>query len=1189
MAESLAFPPRHFASQSMNYILQIMRNLLGTHLGHSALYTMCRILQDTSSQHDVHLLRGAVFYVNMALWGTKRVTTLKYTATSVLPSFLAVLSSNNSIVMYEVMLSIQRLVNKFGLELKDPAWDLVLSIMEAIIEHIDVSDHAHVKNCEPLINTHLAVKTFLVRLRRAHWITSRRFCLPKDHKKKRSNTPPRSSPASQVTSTLHDTICTIEQLMELGQFHGSVRRVFELIERCSPVRPEASVLRLITFLSSNIIPIRSDWIQRLHSLVDKYFKQETRTTIRVRALDVLSNVISLNRPAYEDELIELIVIPQLQHIESDPDILVRTVAAQLLVHLALECENKRCLELLDILDKLLNRPLEQQGDVPITSEQDVADVKTVVVGLINIFTSKLFQLPSSHAIKAYKLLVGHLEAHYLKPAVFELVSSTRYLIFECFLRLRANSLYGLGYPDSVTGQVRFSPYLLVDHKEGERTGGGGSSPPPMSPAPTTYPTCTVTQLSLIQACKLVIACLRQERGELDTLQERGELDTLSLPSLVIACLRQERDWKVLSLILQEVPQVMKNKALILSHHSNEIDLLASALCAMVSDKSLGLPESLQNTPPKFTRSEFHTFVLPVLASLASYHGYLDPGHQQRLIKCLEFGLVSRCSRQCVMALTICALEMKDAMYKLLPEVLLNLSKISATVHIAIPLLEFLSTLTRLPKVFASFVGDQYMSVFAISLPYTNPFKYNHYTVSLAHHVIAVWFLKCRLPFRRDFVKFITTGLKANVIVPFEEGQLIMKSDLINEDSSSRKRSSSLTEQGSRRSLRTVGVRPEGRPGDLKPPIDEALMNFHMELTETCIDLMARYTFSTCSAQPKRLPTAEFLLSGGQSMTWILGNRVITVTTSGCSQKVLKNGLCDKCWMLCRPDKESVSPDVLADQEPQSGKQLQKSTNQRPVSNDEILLELVSILAQAMKLSVASYLSSLHYNLAFASYLSSLHSNLAFASYLSSLHSNLAFAPYLSSLHSNLAFASYLSSLHSNLAFAPNPFPTINKISSSRKAGSAEQCCDRYHLQVGPGSKDSRSFVTPDSSIISAPVEDIRKTLAAPDTHEPEPHRLEQIVFGSNEPEKQERQFCACWCQGWAEIHIRRPTGDVSWAMRIQNQCYYQSSPLDFPLADITTLFMPSLAGKKEDLMSSHKRINSETLAESEYDVSRTSH
>nr|CAD7425178.1 unnamed protein product [Timema monikensis] len=70
-------------------------------------------------------------------------------------------------------------------------WAAGDSVLMACTSRHDVSDHAHVKNCEPLINTHLAVKTFLVRLRRAHWITSRRFCLPKDHKKKRSNTPPR--------------------------------------------------------------------------------------------------------------------------------------------------------------------------------------------------------------------------------------------------------------------------------------------------------------------------------------------------------------------------------------------------------------------------------------------------------------------------------------------------------------------------------------------------------------------------------------------------------------------------------------------------------------------------------------------------------------------------------------------------------------------------------------------------------------------------------------------------------------------------------------------------------------------------------------------------------------------------------------------------------------------------------------
>nr|CAD7426594.1 unnamed protein product [Timema monikensis] len=41
------------------------------------------------------------------------------------------------------------------------------------------------KHCEPLVVTHLAIMTFLVILRRARWDTSRRFCLPKDHKKKR--------------------------------------------------------------------------------------------------------------------------------------------------------------------------------------------------------------------------------------------------------------------------------------------------------------------------------------------------------------------------------------------------------------------------------------------------------------------------------------------------------------------------------------------------------------------------------------------------------------------------------------------------------------------------------------------------------------------------------------------------------------------------------------------------------------------------------------------------------------------------------------------------------------------------------------------------------------------------------------------------------------------------------------------
>ena len=39
--------------------------------------------------------------------------------------------------------------------------------------------------------------------------------------------------------------------------------------------------------------------------------------------------------------------------------------------------------------------------------------------------------------------------------------------------------------------------------------------------------------------------------------------------------------------------------------------------------------------------------------------------------------------------------------------------------------------------------------------FSNPVRFNQYIVSLAHHVIAMWFIRCRLPFRKDFVQYIT--------------------------------------------------------------------------------------------------------------------------------------------------------------------------------------------------------------------------------------------------------------------------------------------------------------------------------------------------------------------------------------------------------------------------------------------------
>jgi len=50
--------------------------------------------------------------------------------------------------------------------------------------------------------------------------------------------------------------------------------------------------------------------------------------------------------------------------------------------------------------------------------------------------------------------------------------------------------------------------------------------------------------------------------------------------------------------------------------------------------------------------------------------------------------------------------------------------------------------------------------------------------------------------------------------------------------------------------------------------------------------------------------------------------------------------------------------------------------------------------------------------------------------------------------------------------------------------------------------------------------------------------------------------CNCWCTQWSELHIRRPTGDFSWIMRLQNEPDLMAMFPDFALSDISNLFMP---------------------------------
>ncbi|XP_077931091.1 tuberin isoform X2 [Halichoerus grypus] len=830
---------------------KLMRNLLGTHLGHSAIYNMCRIMEDRAYMEDAPLLRGAVFFVGMALWGAHRLYSLKNSPTSVLPSFYEAMTCPNEVVSYEIVLSITRLIKKYRRELQAVAWDILLNIMERLLQQLQSLD------------------------------------------------------SPELRAIVHDLLTTVEELCDQNEFHGSQERYFELVERCADQRPESSLLNLITYRAQSIHPAKDGWIHNLQLLMERFFRNESRSAVRIKVLDVLSFVLLINRQFYEEELISSVVISQLSHVPEDKDPQVRKLATQLLVDLAEGCHTHHFNSLLDIVEKVIARSLSPPPEL---EERDVAaysasleDVKTAVLGLLVILQTKLYALPASHAVRVYETLVSHMELHYRHDYALPIASSIRLQAFDFLLLLRADSLHRLGLP-SKDGAVRFSPYCVCDAMEPERgpekKASGPLSPPTGPPGPA--PAGPAVRL--------------------------GSLPYSLLFRVLLQCLKQEADWKVLKLVLSKLPESLRYKVLIFTSPCS-VDQLSSALCSVLSGpRTL---ERLRGTPEGFSRTDLHLAVVPVLTALISYHNYLDKTRQREMVYCLEQGLIYRCASQCVVALAICSVEMPDIIIKALPVLVVKLTHISATASMAIPLLEFLSSkrlaprpslcaskctsLARLPHLYRNFAAEQYASVFAISLPYTNPSKFNQYIVCLAHHVIAMWFIRCRLPFRKDFVPFITKGLRSNVLLPFDDTP---------EKDSFRARSTSLNERP--KSLRIA--RPPKQGLNNSPPVkefkespaaeafrcrsisvsehvvrriqtsltsaslgsadensmaqaDDNLKNLHLELTETCLDMMARYVFSNFTAVPKRSPVGEFLLAGGRTKTWLVGNKLVTVTTS----------------------------------------------------------------------------------------------------------------------------------------------------------------------------------------------------------------------------------------------------------------------------------------------------------------------
>ncbi|XP_043199620.1 tuberin-like [Amphibalanus amphitrite] len=967
---------------------RIMRNLLGTSMGPVTLQVLTDIIMNRSNANDAPLLKGCVFFGATALWGgEERVASLLHRPGALLPALAAALDSPQPAVWHEVALELRRLVSgpQAG-ELLPHAWDALLDLVDRLYGE--------------------AV----------------------------SGRPPLAQAAQQVRAHLAALLAAIEQLVAAGRFSGDDARLAQTLELCAADRPEANVVATVRDTADRLLTYRYTWLPELRQLVARYFERERRTAVRLAVCEVLQRVWDGFRSLEAGPLLETVLLPAAAGLPAEPDPLVRARLVSLLVRVAGTCRSPHCLEVMTVLEKVLNAPLEA-GRPPAAGE--VAALVAAAEGFCELLSIHLDSLPSALAVKAYRAMVDHLGRHYTTPEVLLAAPEVREPLLLTLLSLRVGCREQIGLPDPATGVVRFSPHLLAEQRNADAPA-GGPAPAAVDGAPHKLGP-SETRVSLAGVCLTVISALRHER-----------------------------DFALLSELLRRVPRLLENKALVVSEHSADVDYFAQAMCQLTADITPALCSRLVNVPADVKTSDLQSLVYPILVSLTSYHGHMSMPMHRRLIGSLESGLRSRCAPQCMTALTVCALGMREAMAKVIHDVLFGMSKLSATVAMGNSVLEFISTLIRIPKVYSCFNEEKYMSIFAIVLPYTNPAKFNHYIVSLAHHVIAMWFLKCRVKYRRGVVKYIIKGLKTNFssIQELLRQQQASKQAADNEDSSNRRRSSSLSDRasqargretrtfplsrraqetppdpGGRRGSLAVGGGPPPPPPPPPIPVTEELIKFHRELTETCVDLMSRYTGANFAVLPERTAVMELLLAGGLSNTWVIGNRLVTITVGGCGGTVFRRALCERCYNLCcagLTDDTPTSPPPELD------------TPQPP---------------------------------------------------------------------------------------PPPPAP------------SAPLEVRRRHIStpVGRGAPVAESPPLRDDSQLKVRAAAAAAAAAAGD--QPNSPGTGAGPGGG--------RLCSCWCQGWAEVLVRRPSGNMAWMTRLENRQLVDSDEL--PLPDLLSLIAPGTA------------------------------
>ncbi|KAK1947939.1 Tuberous sclerosis 2 [Phytophthora citrophthora] len=421
----------------------VMKLLLNGSSGFLVLRGLLQLLEHPTGANSAWVLRGAVFFVGMSCWGSQRVAKFDDIAWS--PILLALEQAVHccrGVVIFEVILSIQRLIKKFGaahpsatsaadasVKLSSHTgdnthetdtssgaglnnqrekrrlvmeWDVILRMLHILRPWVSMTDEIEFEE-DPQRADHAESRRLDTKVHRSAAIH------PENDVADRPQ--PQLSVSIQHTRIpreLLDTLQAVEDLVEQQQFAGDVCAFLNILEEYLPHLSENSMLFLLRQRAEASHPgYHLDWLSTLSAAMRIFFScvspdgdsLPVPSTVRLEALEVLRINLWTSRNVCEDRVIEEVVIPTLGRVYEDNDPEVRRRSLDFIVEVARQLESVKFDSLLDILASAMT----------LSSYEDAQLV--AASGIVALFSSAFDHLPPGRAVRMYDLLATTVETH----------------------------------------------------------------------------------------------------------------------------------------------------------------------------------------------------------------------------------------------------------------------------------------------------------------------------------------------------------------------------------------------------------------------------------------------------------------------------------------------------------------------------------------------------------------------------------------------------------------------------------------------------------------------------------------------------------------------------------------------------------------------------------------------------------